>query len=210
MPTLKVNAFLIVLVTLLTIPSLLWATSLNTELVLNGGAEAGSTANWTINGVAAVTATSNNGSFSFSGPGRTLATAFQEIDISDLATSIDQGNITSNFSVFLQRRSSDPAEVDLLFLNASGGTISSAFFAGNVNNVFVQSTDVRIVPVATRSIRIQFETRAQPNGGSADGFMDDASLVLSGNAPAVPEPSSFAFFALAFGFLWRSRKNASS
>ncbi len=179
------------------------AAPLNTELVINGGAETGDLTGWTSTGINVVTASGFHagfGSFTFTGGGGTASgqTLEQTIDLSANASDIDNGLITSTFSIFLQTRSSDIAEATISFLDGSNAVLASQFFIDTINPGsfdWNQFGDTRIAPVGTRSIRILLNS-TRTGGSSSDGFFDEVSLQISSSAPAVPEPSSLLLIAL--------------
>jgi len=144
------------------------------------------------------------------------STLSQSIDISDLAADIDNGLITSSFSVWLQSRYGgtgvwDKASGTLSFVGTGGGDIASVDFTDWPVSQGVyewhQFTDERVVPSGTRSIEVFLQGRRSSGTGSTDAYFDDAPLVLTSSAAVVPEPLSMAFMGSAFvGVVaWRVR-----
>ena len=168
---------------------------LNRELVVNGGAETGDTSGWVSTGIDAVPTTPSSeefGDFAFTGgTGTAVQTLFQSIDVSSSASQIDTGQIPSNFSIYLQSITNnvltDLAGVDVSFINDSGVTLDSFSFIDNEDILVVGASnpikewklfsDVRAVPVGTRSIEILLTTD-RSGGISSDGFIDQVSLQL--------------------------------
>ena len=189
------------------------ANFLETELVVNGGAESGDETGWMSNGIQAVTTTGpaqGFGDFAFTAGGGPAAgqTLQQSIDVGALSQEIDNGEITSSFSIYLQSRSmsgaQDIAEATLFFLNDLSAPIASVSFQDTTNlSVFDwdRFSDVRVVPAGTRSIDILLNA-TRTAGSSSDGFFDEVSLRL------VPEPSSLALLSLGGACLLRCRRVA--
>lgn len=188
------------------------ASLIGTELIVNGGAEAGNTSGWTSTGIDAVDAAGFHagfGSFTFTGGlGDPTQTLRQTVDLSSLAGLIDAGAISSTFGVQLQARASggagDSAEATLFFRNASNSTIASAYFFDsdvNINEDFDWNyfTDVRTLPTGTRSIEVLLST-TRPGGLSSDGFFDEVSFELT-QTQAIPEPTSAALLGLGLAGL---------
>jgi hypothetical protein len=148
------------------------AQMLNTELVINGGAETGDTTGWVYGGIDAITPfdpwhAGFSGSYMFSGRyGDPYQTLTQTIEVSSLASQIDSGLIQSHFSILMQARQTgslmDTAEVTLSFLDSGSSIITS------------------------------LENERLGGGSSNDGYFDDVSLSVS----VVPEPISYVLFTI--------------
>ncbi|MEM9262428.1 MAG: PEP-CTERM sorting domain-containing protein [Pseudomonadota bacterium] len=185
------------------------ASLLNTELVTNGGAEDGLTG-WSTTGIDSVPAVGLEAGFGAStftgGTGSATQTADQTIDISALAASIDAGLLSSDFRVQLQSRSLgaalDTARARLTYLDGTDNPLGTFELVDTINtdgfdwNLY---TDLRAVPVNTRSIQVTI-TATRLGGASSDGFIDEVSLQV------VPEPASAALLAAGCLALGRRRR----
>ncbi len=192
------------------------AASLDTELLVNGNAEAGTTAGWSstgmdaignaVAGTAGLPPGTSLGHFVFSGgtgaaSGQALT---QSVDVQSLATAIDAGDISSRFSVLAQSRSLDHASGTLRFLGAGMQQLAVFAFDDPVSSAFNWALygDTRIVPTGTRSIEI-FLLTTRSTGVSSDAYFDNTSLVLTS---AVPEPAAAWLLLAALPLLvlrWR-------
>lgn len=172
------------------------AASLNSELVINGGAESGDMTGWfDAGGIEAVPAAgfaAGFGDFVFTGAlGPDSQSAIQSIDLSGNAAAIDSGLATSIFSIYLQGRTDsgfvDTAEVIVTYRDGANGSLG-AFAFSDTNIVAIPDwdffSDTRAVPVGTRGIDIFLRT-TRSVGASSDGFFDEVSLQLT----AVPLPA---------------------
>ena len=179
------------------------AALLNTELVINGGAETGDITGWTSTGIEAVPATSfavGFGSFVFTGGlGTTTQTLLQTIDVGGNSSQIDSGEIEAIFGVNLQSRSNsdflDDARVDVSFIDGFGGALDSFFFVDTINTASFDwnfFSDTRLLSTGTRSIEILL-TSNRSGGSSSDGFIDDVSFQLN----SVPIPAAVWLFGTA-------------
>jgi len=179
------------------------AALLNTELVVNGGAEEGDTTGWLSTGIDAVTPdtpAAGFGSFVFTGgTGPDTQTLLQTIDVSGNSVNIDAGAIKSIFGIELQSRADsdapsyvDTAQVDVSFLD-EGSRVLDSFFFVDTSNVTLPDwdffSDTRLLPSGTRSIKILLTTN-RTIGTFSDGFFDDVSLQLS----SIPEPAAVWLF----------------
>lgn len=194
------------------------AAPLNTELVINGGAESGDTTGWVSAGIDAVTPpdafAEGFGSFVFTGgTGPVTQTLLQTIDLSGNSSKIDIGKIDSIFSVNLQSRSdagiSDEARAELSFYDGSGMVLDSFSFVDNINTSLFDwnfFSDTRLIPVGTRSIEILL-TASRIGGLSSDAFFDDVSLQIN----EVPLPVSVWLFSSGLlGLIGIARRKARS
>jgi len=191
------------------------AALLNTELVINGGAETGDTTGWISTGINAVVPDSFGegfGSFSFTGAtGTPTQTLIQTINLSDNYIEIDSNNIESIFSVQLQSRSTDQAIVDVTYLDDNGVILDTYTFIDTINvNSFDWNlySDTRSLSTGTRSIEILLTT-TRSFGISSDGFIDDVSLQLK-NVSAVPLPAAAWLFGSGLIGLFGFRKLSST
>jgi hypothetical protein len=181
------------------------AQMLNTELVINGGAETGDTTGWVYGGIDAITPfdpwhAGFSGSYMFSGRyGDPYQTLTQTIEVSSLASQIDSGLIQSHFSILMQARQTgslmDTAEVTLSFLDSGSSIITSQYYADALEDGVYDwdlFTDDRVLPVGTRAVEIFLENERLGGGSSNDGYFDDVSLSVS----VVPEPISYVLFTI--------------
>ena len=200
------------------------ATSLNTELLINGNAETGTTAGWTSTGIEVVASSSPGslgvpvgmslGNWVFTGGtgDATSQSLLQTVNIADLGASVDAGALKYSFSILVLSKMDgtiDYATGQLRFLNSGSSVISSIAFGDDhiLNQVYDWSfvTLTNVIPSGTRSIQLFLDT-SRSVGLSSDGSFDNASLILS----AVPEPNSlklafFGYIAVAFLTFGRNR-----
>jgi hypothetical protein len=177
------------------------AATLDSELLINGGAETGDTTGWVSTGISAVVPdiySQGFGSYVFTGgTGAVTQTLVQQIDLSGNSSEIDNGSIMSIFSIYLQSRSAgnttDIAKVDVTFRDGSHSAIGSYSFVDDINlELFDWNfySDYRSVPVGTRSVEI-FLTASRVGGLYSDAFFDEASFKLT----AVPIPAGIWLFS---------------
>jgi hypothetical protein len=202
------------------------------NLLVNPGAETGTTSGWTVdnplfggtsnpgvdNGSFDPGINPRTGSFDFYGHTGPFGTLDQIVSLSGVLTpsQIDSGLATTTVSFWVQSLNqgnpSDSAGVGLYFLSSSDSVISSVttpiiFSIGAWENV----TETYMIPVGTRSIDYVMEF-VRHVGSDLDAFVDDNSLVASANA--VPEPSGFALGCIgalavvAYG--WRRTKSVAA
>lgn len=126
----------------------------------------------------------NRGNNFFSGGTNATSTMTQRIDVSNLASSVDKGNVNFTLSAWLGGYSSqtDSATVIAHFLNGSNGELGSAQLTpvtaadrGNVTKLLLRQL-LGNVPTLTRTISI--ELTATRGFGENDGYADNISLVL--------------------------------
>jgi hypothetical protein len=126
----------------------------------------------------------NRGKNFFSGGTNATSVMTQQIDVSNLAGTIDTGTLKFTFSAWLGGTGSqnDTASVVAHFLNAANGEIGTAQLApvtaadrGNVTELLLRER-IDNMPALTRSIRIELiATRAT---GENDGYADNISFIL--------------------------------
>ena len=160
------------------------------NLLVNGDAEAGSLVGWTdpiAHGYNVSTA-SYSGTYAFTGGISGPAAAAwdnelrQDVNVSASAAAIDANSVTSTFSG--QTRSNeaggvtDTGHVVLEFLDGAGAAIQS-FDSGVLlpTNAWHATSDVRIVPAGTRTLRVRLLGH-RAVGGSTDSFFDDLRLYI--------------------------------
>ena len=208
---------LLLILCLIGIASSANAALLNTELVVNGGAETGDTTGWVSTGIDSVAPdifAQGFGSFAFTGgtgpaDGQTL---LQTIDVSGNSNQIDSNEIESIFSIQLQSRSDanslDLARVDVSFLDSTGAELDSFAFIDDINtNLFDWNlfSDIRLISSGTRSIDILL-TSTRTGSLSSDGFFDNASFQMN-NVSTVPAPAAIWLFSTGIIGLIAFRKN---
>lgn len=194
------------------------AAALNTELLVNGNAETGTTAGWVSTGIDAVSVNgsvkpgtaglppgTDLGSFAFyAGTGPSAAqTLAQSVDVGSFAALIDAGHALSRFSILIQSRTdginTDRITGELHFLGAGQTLLFTLPFSDpHIVTAFDWAVinDERAVPVGTRTIALLL-TATRAVGTQTDVFADNASLMLTS---AVPEPAT-AWLMLA-GLPW--------
>ena len=116
------------------------------------------------------------------GPGNTLSTATQTVDVSSAATRIDAGQRNVTLQGQLAGVQTDTGTVRAEFLNGSGAVIGS-FALGPVTgtaHTFQLRTATSVVPAGTRSIRV---TLISTGGNSSynEGYFESLFLGLSPN-----------------------------
>jgi hypothetical protein len=203
------------------------------NLLVNPGAETGTTSGWIVDSPTFGGGTSNpgvdngsfdpginplSGSYDFYGHTGPSGTLTQNVSLSGVVTNaqIDSGLTTAAVSFWVQSLNqgnpSDSAGVSLYFLNSSNAIISSVttpiiYSIGSWENV----TETYSIPVGTRSINYTMDF-VRYVGSDLDAFVDDNSMVVS--ASAVPEPSTFVLGGmgvLAFvAYEWRRRKSGAA
>lgn len=182
------------------------ATLLNSELVVNGGAETGNTTGWTSTGINAVRGTNEAAGFGgwvfTGGTGPASGQALEQIiDISDLALQVDHDNIESIFSIELQSRKFDFASANISFLDENGDSLRSFGFTGSNNSPYHWShfDDTRVITSGTRAIKIRLNS-TRNTGTSSDGFFDEVSLQVN-QLSALPIPIPASSLLLVIGML---------
>jgi len=164
-----------------------------TNLLVNGGAEAGDLSGWTDplgNGFNIGTTTVPPTHPPFEGSfdlwaGETGPNGFwnnelrQDVDVSSFATSIDAGTATSLFVGWGRSAQAsgpiDAAEIQVVFLDSSGVALASFYSGVFPPNIWTQTTDARTIPTGVRTIRVRL-LGERPVGGSTDAFFDALSL----------------------------------
>lgn len=187
------------------------ATPLNTQLLVNGDAESGSTAGWASTGIDAVASGLAGsaglpvgvslGSFSFTGGTGNAASQslMQTVQLDDIAGQIDAAQVAVDFSALIQSRrdadTTDTAKATLRFLDAGGAVIAGFdFFDAEVplnNNAWSFVSLAQGLPTGTRAMQVLLDVR-RSGGASSDGYFDNVWLSVS----AVPEPGTWGLMAL--------------
>lgn len=207
------------------------ATTLGTNLVINGDASNGTTG-WTITpdsssqGICVTTlagqattaglpagVTIGVNSFWGCGSGASRASTklmSQQLDLSDLASVIDSGLIAVDWATLLQSRSIDTVTATLRFLDASSNQIGIRSYSDPDVASFAWDsiTDTFALASGTRYVDVMFSF-VRPSGFSTDAFADNISLVLrqtDGGTSTVPEPGTLALLGLGLLGLGVSRR----
>ena len=188
------------------------ATTLGSNLIVNGDAEAG-TAGWTaFDGVTPLgTATyappvflypdAPHGTQMFVGGPGGLAAGFQTTDVSDLAAAIDAHRIGFNLTAYLGGvgDQEDNALLYVSFLDATGMELAHT----ELGPVYLDLRDNLTVlggfrtegelPSGTRSLQFTLSMDA-PDGDSSGAFADNLGFTL--NAAPVPEPAPWVLMEI--------------
>ncbi len=142
------------------------------------------------------------------GPGESLSTATQTIDLSSGASFIDLGTSSYALSAYLGgfATQSDNAVLTVSFLGSLNNLLDSTSLGpvtngdrGNLTGLLFRSTS-GFVPVGARSASVLL-TMTRAEGAYDDGYADNLSLVLRQGADpgGVPEPATWAMMIVGFG-----------
>ncbi len=169
------------------------------NLILNPGNElplvGGEIQFWTeVVGTAWTQATSQGpyeGSYYFYGGANPIDEELrQDIDVSSLACSIDNGIQDFSFIGYVKSYNQSPADLSQVvieFRNSSNTTVLSKYDSGTNNNVtWKKISTSKTAPSGTRWIRIRLISTWQNGGNSDDGIYDSLSLVAT--PVTVPSP----------------------
>lgn len=196
-----------------------WAAPFNTNLVVNGDAETGDLSGWVLSdtdGAQVTTSVVFSGVYSFTaGPGPNPTTMQQEIDLSGIASLIDNGAVDYSLSAQLQNRSFDFVSMQLSFFdgaqNQVGGTtsISDPSSSPFVWDFLGQTTGTLASGVRTALVAFVFSRSA---GVSSDAYVDEVNFSLSTlDAPKVPAPAALPLFLAGIaGLVRKARKSVSA
>ncbi|MEZ5059273.1 MAG: T9SS type A sorting domain-containing protein [Saprospiraceae bacterium] len=104
--------------------------------------------------------------------------ATQDIDVTNMADSIDSGIFQANFGGYLSDYSgSDVPEIKLIYLNAMGDSLSQSPTLSTLNNSWTMLGETVIIPTGTRTIR--FEMKGTRRAGTDnDSYFDDVFLKI--------------------------------
>lgn len=180
------------------------ATSYGSNLVINGNAEAG-LANWTPSspgfvadtpGSLGVSASPDGGKLFdyYPEPGPGTASMYQEIDISDISSDVDAGNVKLDLTGWGKFVSSDPgsATIRLEFLNSSDGAVSApeelSITANTGNNWQAMSLNNKVLPLGTRKLKVTLVGTISDTNGNDYIEFDGISLILTNTGISAPNP----------------------
>lgn len=167
------------------------AVLLNTNLLVNPGAETGNTAGWVCpdrQWVAAAEITPHGGSYMFWPGGGSVADTkmYQDVDLAGLTSTIDSGTLYMHLSGWLanwDQYPHDRATLSLYALDANGATL--AFYSADHRSpVWAQYRFDKPIPAGTRVVRVELRA-TRFVGVDDDGYFDDLSLVVN----ATPGPA---------------------
>jgi hypothetical protein len=125
------------------------------------------------------------------GPSNALSSAWQDVDVSGIASDIDADAAACTLSGWLggYLTDGDNTVFTAYFLNASGQTNQSLWIGpvtpaqrNNQTGFLYEQSSARI-PIGTRTIRCSL-VMTRSNGAYNDGYADDLSLVLSNSSPS--------------------------
>ncbi len=190
------------------------ATSLGTNLIVNGDAEAGTTGWTAFDGTAifgSVEYSSNwvqpsqpgpadRGSRLFVGDsGNAIAAGFQTLDVSDLSGLIGQGQVSYTLSGWLGgwTTQNDNALLFVQFFDAGNTELGHVTLGpvmpadrGNATGLVFVSTG-GVLPTGTTGLQFSLSME-RFSGGDNDGYADNLAFQLQ----AVPEPQTYALMGL--------------
>lgn len=220
--TMRCLRSLVSLVVLVAAASGAVASALGDELLVNGNAEAGTTAGWITTSVQAVPASDAGtqglppgatvGDWSFAagafGSGGLFQGLRQTADVTAWSGLIDAWQSIANLSFLVQAREPSTVSVGLVALDANGAALvffpaPAAVSTPGVNDWSAVALSTWL-PSGTRALEVSVVLGRL--SGSSNAFADNFSLTLS----AVPEPGSSAMMALGLGWFallaWRRHK----
>lgn len=190
--------------------TLLAALSANANMILNGSNELALVGteipNWTeVAGTnwtqRSATPTAFDGTYYFfagvgSGVGSS-ATLRQNVDVSGLASSIDAGLMTFDFTGYVRTAPDlplDTSRIFLSFLNA-GGSVLDTFDSGEIGSsgAWQQVSHSSPAVPLTRTVRVDLISKMYFNGTNNDGYYDALSLTPI----LIPEPGTAMLTLLA-------------
>jgi len=175
------------------------------NLIINPGAEPGSTAGWFDslgNGYDVISSLTHSGAFSFwggvTGPTGALTNEIrQDVDVSPYSSIIDAGAMSADFESW--GRSNEASGVadngSVIVEYRAGESVLASYSSGDFRptNEWVQVVDARAVPIGTRTIRVRLLARRSV-GASTDAGQDDILLKL--DSPMLDVPSLRQPFSL--------------
>jgi hypothetical protein len=144
--------------------------------------------------------------------------ATQFIDVSNIASAIDSGQIDFSMSGYFggYLAQNDNASLYATFLNGSNTTISTSAVIGGFNStarndlsILLYDSTAGVIPVGTRSVEITL-LMTKEEGYYDDGYADNLSFVANGAPSPTAEPSTWGLSALGACGLWMVRKSAAA
>ncbi|MCF8460286.1 MAG: fibronectin type III domain-containing protein [Flavobacteriales bacterium] len=164
--------------------------SLTANLLLNGGAENGTT-NWveTAGSFESINSGECSGNDAYAGSklfavggvcnDNSYGEGYQTIDVSSHATQIDNGNVNVNFGGYLSDyNGADRPEFKLECLGASSNVLATSPTTGHQSGTWTLKNETMVVPVGTRSVKmILMGTRNQ--GLDNDCYFDEVFVKLN-------------------------------
>ncbi|BCL39022.1 PEP-CTERM sorting domain-containing protein [Nostoc sp. MS1] len=148
----------------------------------------------------------------FGGADRASSSASQSINVTNLASVIDEGKAAFDLSGWLGGYATDRDNISLniTFLNQADQSLGTASISAptpeernNVTGLFFNSTNGS-VPIGTRQINVVLNA-VYARGRVSDTYADNLSLVIT----QVPEPeiSGLSLLAVSSLIVWKSRNN---
>ena len=105
----------------------------------------------------------------------------QDVDVTNMAMSIDSSNVTFNFEGYVRAYNQSPPDLSriiLEYLDSLKTTKLDSFDSGNHSNTidWIQITDTTLAPIGTRFIRTRLISTRRA-GSNNDGYYDGLSLI---------------------------------
>ncbi len=197
------------------------ATSLGSNLIVNGDAEAGAAgwsayagtdlfqsvdygSNWVL---PTQPGPANRGKKMFAGQSTPYSAGFQLLNVSDLSSSIAGGQVAFDLNGYLGgwQAQGDNAQLMVTFIDAANADISTVTLGpvtpadrGNQTGLLFRQVK-GFVPVGTAQIKFDLSMERLASSDN-DGYADNLAFTLS-QVGAVPEPQTYALMALGLGVL---------
>lgn len=149
--------------------------------IVSKGTDCNGSSDWRVQGGTNGFPVAKSGSYIFfSGCNYVKGVIYQDIDVSSLATDIDDGNINFTFLGYMQVANEDPADGGQMvveYKNAAGVTLVS-YNTGiqKVKGVWTPYTSTLTAPEGVRKVRVSLKSYTY-NGSSVDAYFDDLSLI---------------------------------
>lgn len=113
---------------------------------------------------------------------------YQDIDVSGYVGAIDAGGAEFTFTGWTRSHDQgaspdDERRIVIEYRDAANTTVLDSYDSGKMNTTtWIQTTDVRMAPVGTRTVRINLYSYLN-TGPSVDGYFDDLSFTTSALLP---------------------------